>query len=128
MHGKTRGHTFKDAEVGGHRLRHVSRAAAPLCTAGRAHSQGCKRWSCGRSSLLRTWGSGPSAQSLFVYPAELPEDCHQLFLAGQHSSGVFQVQPSGSQPFKVYCDMTAGKAGGMSHSAFCGGLAADNPQ
>ncbi|NXJ37623.1 ANGL4 protein, partial [Ciconia maguari] len=38
---------------------------------------------------------------------KLPEDCHQLFLAGQQSSGVFQVQPAGSQPFKVYCDMTA---------------------
>ncbi|NXG55549.1 ANGL4 protein, partial [Hemiprocne comata] len=38
--------------------------------------------------------------------AKLPEDCHQLFLAGQQSSGVFQVQPAGSQPFKVYCDMT----------------------
>ncbi|KFO07077.1 Angiopoietin-related protein 4, partial [Balearica regulorum gibbericeps] len=37
---------------------------------------------------------------------ELPEDCHQLFLAGQQSSGIFQVQPAGSQPFKVYCDMT----------------------
>ncbi|NXD44752.1 ANGL4 protein, partial [Copsychus sechellarum] len=41
---------------------------------------------------------------------KLPEGCHQLFLAGQHSSGVFQVQPAGSQPFKVYCDMSAGKA------------------
>ncbi|NXT19841.1 ANGL4 protein, partial [Syrrhaptes paradoxus] len=39
--------------------------------------------------------------------AKLPEDCHQLFLTGQQSSGVFQVQPAGSQPFKVYCDMTA---------------------
>ncbi|KFP00671.1 Angiopoietin-related protein 4, partial [Calypte anna] len=38
--------------------------------------------------------------------AKLPEDCHQLFLAGQQSSGVFQVQPAGSQPFKVYCDMS----------------------
>ncbi|NXX80159.1 ANGL4 protein, partial [Urocolius indicus] len=36
----------------------------------------------------------------------LPEDCHQLFLAGQQSSGIFQVQPAGSQPFQVYCDMT----------------------
>ncbi|NXF53266.1 ANGL4 protein, partial [Oceanites oceanicus] len=40
--------------------------------------------------------------------AKLPEDCHQLFLAGQQSSGVFQVQPAGSQPFKVYCDMSTG--------------------
>ncbi|NWY43355.1 ANGL4 protein, partial [Sylvia atricapilla] len=38
---------------------------------------------------------------------KLPEGCHQLFLAGQQSSGIFQVQPAGSQPFKVYCDMTA---------------------
>uniref|UniRef100_A0A8B9Q772 Angiopoietin like 4 n=1 Tax=Apteryx owenii TaxID=8824 RepID=A0A8B9Q772_APTOW len=38
---------------------------------------------------------------------ELPENCQQPFLEGQQSSGVFQVQPSGSQPFKVYCDMTA---------------------
>ncbi|KAI1230437.1 hypothetical protein IHE44_0009894, partial [Lamprotornis superbus] len=42
-----------------------------------------------------------------VQTQKLPEGCHQLFLAGQHSSGVFQVQPAGSQPFKVYCDMTA---------------------
>ncbi|NWI63777.1 ANGL4 protein, partial [Todus mexicanus] len=52
----------------------------------------------------------------------LPEDCQQLFLSGQRSSGVFQVQPSGSQPFKVYCDMTAGKAVEMSHSGLRGGL------
>ncbi|NXI07100.1 ANGL4 protein, partial [Irena cyanogastra] len=38
---------------------------------------------------------------------KLPEGCHQLFVAGQQSSGIFQVQPTGSQPFKVYCDMTA---------------------
>uniref|UniRef100_A0A8C0VJR4 Angiopoietin like 4 n=1 Tax=Cyanistes caeruleus TaxID=156563 RepID=A0A8C0VJR4_CYACU len=53
------------------------------------------------------WGLWPSPQLLFPSPAELPEGCHQLFLAGQQSSGVFQVQPAGSQPFKVYCDMTA---------------------
>ncbi|XP_068853211.1 angiopoietin-related protein 4 [Aphelocoma coerulescens] len=41
-----------------------------------------------------------------VQTQKLPEGCHQLFLAGQQSSGVFQVQPAGSQPFKVYCDMT----------------------
>ncbi|XP_066192161.1 angiopoietin-related protein 4 [Sylvia atricapilla] len=47
-------------------------------------------------------GSGESMQT-----QKLPEGCHQLFLAGQQSSGIFQVQPAGSQPFKVYCDMTA---------------------
>ncbi|XP_053855612.1 angiopoietin-related protein 4 [Vidua macroura] len=47
-------------------------------------------------------GSGEPVQT-----QKLPEGCHQLFLAGQQSSGIFQVQPTGSQPFKVYCDMTA---------------------
>ncbi|KAM4884233.1 angiopoietin-related protein 4 [Sylvia borin] len=47
-------------------------------------------------------GSGESMQT-----QKLPEGCHQLFLTGQQSSGIFQVQPAGSQPFKVYCDMTA---------------------
>uniref|UniRef100_A0A8C3UYS5 Angiopoietin like 4 n=1 Tax=Catharus ustulatus TaxID=91951 RepID=A0A8C3UYS5_CATUS len=60
-----------------------------------------------QSNLLRPWGMWLSPQLPFPSPAELPEDCHQLFLAGQQSSGIFQVQPAGSQPFKVYCDMTA---------------------
>lgn len=81
-----------------------------LCTADWACGQPCKCWGHHRSSLLRKWGLWPSPQLLFPSPAELPEGCHQLFLAGQQSSGVFQVQPAGSQPFKVYCDMTAGKA------------------
>uniref|UniRef100_A0A8V5GTI4 Fibrinogen C-terminal domain-containing protein n=1 Tax=Melopsittacus undulatus TaxID=13146 RepID=A0A8V5GTI4_MELUD len=61
-------------------------------------------------------GAGPTRSALgcssMLQPAArevglgLPQDCHQLFLAGQQSSGVFQVQPAGSQPFKVYCDMT----------------------
>uniref|UniRef100_A0A8C5X7R2 Angiopoietin like 4 n=1 Tax=Malurus cyaneus samueli TaxID=2593467 RepID=A0A8C5X7R2_9PASS len=49
----------------------------------------------------------PSAPGSPWLLEELPEGCHQLFLAGQRSSGVFQVQPAGSQPFRVYCDMTA---------------------
>nr|XP_006125584.1 angiopoietin-related protein 4 [Pelodiscus sinensis] len=40
-------------------------------------------------------------------PQKLPLGCQQLFLAGQRSSGVFEIQPLGSQPFQVYCDMTA---------------------
>lgn len=100
----------------------------PLCTAGWAQGQGCKCQGCARSNLLRKWDSGPPSQWLFLFPAELPEDCHQLFLDGQQSSGVFQVQPTGSQPFKVYCDMTAGKAVEMSRSALHGGLANGNPK
>lgn len=67
-----------------------------------------------RGLLLQgTWDRGHGTRGrllryLLLLPAELPEDCQQLFLAGQQSSGIFQVQPSGSQPFKVYCDMTAG--------------------
>uniref|UniRef100_A0A8D0GB66 Angiopoietin like 4 n=1 Tax=Sphenodon punctatus TaxID=8508 RepID=A0A8D0GB66_SPHPU len=43
----------------------------------------------------------PSAAS------KLPLDCQQLFLDGERSSGVFQIQPKGAQPFEVYCDMSA---------------------
>uniref|UniRef100_A0A8U8CHB4 Fibrinogen C-terminal domain-containing protein n=1 Tax=Geospiza parvula TaxID=87175 RepID=A0A8U8CHB4_GEOPR len=59
------------------------------------------------------WCDTPAVPALLLFPspAELPEGCHQLFLAGQRSSGIFQVQPTGSQPFKVYCDMSAGKGG-----------------
>uniref|UniRef100_A0A8V5GRD9 Fibrinogen C-terminal domain-containing protein n=1 Tax=Melopsittacus undulatus TaxID=13146 RepID=A0A8V5GRD9_MELUD len=65
----------------------------------------------------RCWGPVGGEAALMLLPSSgdftratalvlLPQDCHQLFLAGQQSSGVFQVQPAGSQPFKVYCDMT----------------------
>uniref|UniRef100_A0A8C5EZG3 Angiopoietin like 4 n=1 Tax=Gopherus evgoodei TaxID=1825980 RepID=A0A8C5EZG3_9SAUR len=47
----------------------------------------------------------PRVASHGGHPLQL--DCQQLFLAGERSSGVFQIQPLGSQPFKVYCDMTA---------------------
>uniref|UniRef100_A0A8C3TCZ7 Angiopoietin like 4 n=1 Tax=Chelydra serpentina TaxID=8475 RepID=A0A8C3TCZ7_CHESE len=50
---------------------------------------------------------GTSSKLPLCLFAELPLDCQQLFLAGERSSGVFQIQPLGSQPFKVYCDMTA---------------------
>ncbi|XP_053159389.1 angiopoietin-related protein 4 [Hemicordylus capensis] len=37
---------------------------------------------------------------------KFPEGCHQLFLEGERSSGVFQIQPPGSEAFEVFCDMT----------------------
>ncbi|NXX72866.1 ANGL4 protein, partial [Spizella passerina] len=42
------------------------------------------------------------------------------------SSGVFQVQPTGSQPFKVYCDLSAGKAV-QRPGPWQGGLVNGNP-
>ncbi|OCT97593.1 angiopoietin-related protein 4 [Xenopus laevis] len=35
-----------------------------------------------------------------------PSDCHQIFLEGKKSSGIFSIQPSGAQSFEVYCEMT----------------------
>lgn len=35
-------------------------------------------------------------------------DCHQLYVAGQRASGVYTIQPDGSEPFPVFCDMTSG--------------------
>ncbi|XP_032095021.1 angiopoietin-related protein 4 [Thamnophis elegans] len=39
---------------------------------------------------------------------KLPAGCHDLFLEGQQSSGVFEIQPPGAPAFKVFCDMEDG--------------------
>ncbi|XP_036410154.1 angiopoietin-related protein 4 [Megalops cyprinoides] len=39
-------------------------------------------------------------------PMEVATDCHELYLRGETSSGVYTVQPVGSQPFEVFCEMT----------------------
>ncbi|XP_067085846.1 angiopoietin-related protein 4-like [Osmerus mordax] len=35
------------------------------------------------------------------------KDCHELFLQGQTSSGVYSIQPHNSLPFEVLCEMTS---------------------
>lgn len=42
--------------------------------------------------------------------AETASDCHELFLRGETTSGVYTIEPLNSEPFQVYCEMTA--AGG----------------
>ncbi|KAJ8011309.1 hypothetical protein DPEC_G00056810 [Dallia pectoralis] len=39
-------------------------------------------------------------------PIEMASDCHELFLRGE-TSGVHRIQPLNSQPFDVFCEMTA---------------------
>ncbi|OPJ77586.1 angiopoietin-related protein 4 isoform B [Patagioenas fasciata monilis] len=65
------------------------------------------KWKINLKKSLSLTNQSQNASGDPVLTQRLPEDCHQLFLAGQQSSGVFQVQPAGSEPFKVYCDMTA---------------------
>lgn len=65
------------------------------------------KWKINLKKSLSHTNQSQNASVESVLTQKLPEDCQQLFLAGQQSSGIFQVQPSGSQPFKVYCDMTA---------------------
>ncbi|XP_009999625.1 PREDICTED: angiopoietin-related protein 4 [Chaetura pelagica] len=64
------------------------------------------KWKINPKKSLSFTNQSQNASGEPMLTQKLPEDCHQLFLAGQQSSGVFQVQPAGSQPFKVYCDMT----------------------
>ncbi|KAM9265334.1 angiopoietin-related protein 4 [Morus bassanus] len=64
------------------------------------------KWKINLKKSLSLTNQSQNASREPVLMQKLPEDCHQLFLAGQQSSGVYQVQPAGSQPFKVYCDMT----------------------
>ncbi|XP_070701776.1 angiopoietin-related protein 4 [Pempheris klunzingeri] len=40
-------------------------------------------------------------------PVEVPSDCHELFLRGETTSGVYTIQPVNAEPFKVFCEMTA---------------------
>ncbi|XP_038571447.1 angiopoietin-related protein 4-like [Micropterus salmoides] len=37
----------------------------------------------------------------------LARDCHNLFIQGQRASGIYTIQPEGSQPFNVLCEMTS---------------------
>uniref|UniRef100_A0A3B3T617 Angiopoietin like 3 n=1 Tax=Paramormyrops kingsleyae TaxID=1676925 RepID=A0A3B3T617_9TELE len=37
-----------------------------------------------------------------------PSDCQDVFDKGERNSGVYLVKPNQSEPFSVYCDMTAG--------------------
>ncbi|KAM9322403.1 angiopoietin-related protein 4 [Pholidichthys leucotaenia] len=39
-------------------------------------------------------------------PAEVASDCHELFIRGETTSGVYTIQPVNSEPFKVFCEMT----------------------
>ncbi|XP_008296336.1 angiopoietin-related protein 4 [Stegastes partitus] len=40
-------------------------------------------------------------------PVEIASDCHELFLRGETTSGVYTIQPGSSEPFDVFCEMTA---------------------
>ncbi|CAG5896905.1 angiopoietin-related protein 4 [Menidia menidia] len=40
-------------------------------------------------------------------PAEMAADCHELFLRGETTSGVYIIQPVDSEPINVFCEMTA---------------------
>uniref|UniRef100_A0A8C8SP32 Angiopoietin like 4 n=1 Tax=Pelusios castaneus TaxID=367368 RepID=A0A8C8SP32_9SAUR len=63
-----------------------------------------------RVNLKKSINHANQSQNASLEPAQpqkLLSNCQQLFLAGERNSGVFQIQPLGSQSFKVYCDMTA---------------------
>ncbi|XP_007890824.2 angiopoietin-related protein 3 [Callorhinchus milii] len=38
--------------------------------------------------------------------ARADSDCQQIFRRGERTSGIYSIQPKGSQPFKTYCQMT----------------------
>ncbi|MEQ2221765.1 hypothetical protein ILYODFUR_019002 [Ilyodon furcidens] len=40
-------------------------------------------------------------------PLEMATDCHELYLRGETTSGVYNIQPIDSEPFNVLCEMTA---------------------
>lgn len=45
----------------------------------------------------------------FTFFSGLARDCQDLFVQGQRASGVYTVQPEGSEPYNVLCEMTTGE-------------------
>ncbi|XP_010731679.3 angiopoietin-related protein 4 [Larimichthys crocea] len=64
-----------------------------------------------RSASPRSSNTNGSVQGGVVEqrdsPVEIASDCHELFLRGETTSGVYTIQPMNAEPFKVYCEMTA---------------------
>nr|XP_060642125.1 angiopoietin-related protein 4 [Anolis sagrei ordinatus] len=56
-------------------------------------------------------GGGPATTAKASEASNFPSGCHQIFLDRGQSSGVFHIQPPGSQPFEVFCDLTPGSGG-----------------
>lgn len=52
---------------------------------------------------------GHTSYFLPLCPLEMASDCHELFLRGETTSGIYTIQPVNAGPFKVFCEMTAGK-------------------
>ncbi|XP_010604022.1 angiopoietin-related protein 4, partial [Fukomys damarensis] len=53
--------------------------------------------------MARRGGWAPNA----TRPHRLPRDCQELFEEGERQSGLFQIQPQGSPPFLVTCQMAS---------------------
>ncbi|XP_026139706.1 angiopoietin-related protein 4-like [Carassius auratus] len=41
-------------------------------------------------------------------PIAMATDCHELFLRGETTSGLYTIQPTDSEPFEVFCQMSEG--------------------
>ncbi|XP_074834604.1 angiopoietin-related protein 4 [Carettochelys insculpta] len=65
------------------------------------------KWRLSPKKSIRPTSQSQNTSVEPAQPEKLLLDCQQLFLAGERSSGVFQIQPMRSEPFQVYCDMTA---------------------
>ncbi|XP_038574228.1 angiopoietin-related protein 4-like [Micropterus salmoides] len=40
-------------------------------------------------------------------PVEMASDCHELFLRGETTSGVYTIKPINAEPFNVFCEISA---------------------
>ena len=54
---------------------------------------------------------------LLLLLLEMASDCHELFLRGETTSGVYTIQPMNAEPFEVFCEMKAGKWSKIPNSA-----------
>lgn len=50
---------------------------------------------------------------------DLPADCNEVFNRGERNSGVYPIKTNQSEPFNVYCDITAGEIPKQSSHHLC---------
>lgn len=66
-------------------------------------------WFSRHLGLLKSLRASLLLQSSLGLLSGPPRDCQELFQEGERHSGLFQIQPQGSPPFWVNCEMTSGR-------------------
>ncbi|XP_015254702.1 PREDICTED: angiopoietin-related protein 4 [Cyprinodon variegatus] len=59
----------------------------------------------GKRPSPRSGSNADGAEEQRDSPLEMATDCHELFLRGETTSGIYTIRPTDSEPFNVFCEM-----------------------